>query len=157
MSSRQRPKVDRPDLGAIFFQLSRGMMAAERPVLERHGLTMWGYVVLTALADGPAPTQLELSRTIGSDKTRLIAHLDQLEEDGLVDRTRDPADRRAHRISLTDLGRQRYRAVVAEIRQLEDRLLDVLGAKERRVLEEALPRLLGEPIESLIDREDGEE
>lgn len=147
--SADSPAIDRPDLGAIFFHLSRGIIAAEQPILDRHGLSMWGYAVLTALADGPAPTQLELARAIGADKTRLISHLDRLEEHGLVERAPDPTDRRAHLVSLTKQGRRRYEAAVRDIRKLEERLLSVLDPKERVVLERALPRLLGEPIESL--------
>ena len=34
----------------------RALIEAELPVLARHGITMWGYVVLNALHDAPQST-----------------------------------------------------------------------------------------------------
>jgi len=52
-------------------------------------------------------------------------------------------------------GTQRTRARfrVADIRALEDRLLSTLSSTERRTLEMALRRLIGEPIQTLSARE----
>jgi len=150
MSSSPRPS-ERRDLGDLFTRLSRGMIAVERPILEVHGLSMWGYAVLSELMRGPAPTQVELAQQIGADKTRLIGQLDRLEADGLVRREADPSDRRAHRITLTKDGRRRCEAVMTEIRAAEEQLLGSLSTTERRALEKVLPRLLGEPIESLAE------
>jgi DNA-binding MarR family transcriptional regulator len=134
--------VPRDDLAASFARLTRRLADAERPLLAAHGLTMWGYVVLSQLTAGPAASQLELARAIGYDKTRLIARLDELEAQGLVERRADPADRRSRRIGLTDAGRALHVAAQADIRAMEDELLAVLPAAERQALLSALPRLL---------------
>ena len=146
------PGDGRPELGAMFARLSRGMIAAELPLLQAHDLSMWGYVVLSALAHGPASTQLELARAVGCDKTRLIAHLDTLEAEGLIERRPDPSDRRAHLVSLTAAGERRRAAIAADIRALEERLLDALPATHRRALETALPRLT-EELPALLERD----
>ena len=39
--------------------LIREMIAAEKPVLDAHGLTMWGYVVLSALDRSSIRTQAD--------------------------------------------------------------------------------------------------
>ena len=132
---------DREDLGALFARISRRLVAAEKPLLERHGLTMWGYIALSRVAAAPASTQLALARDIGYDKTRLIALLDALEGDGLIERGPDPADRRAHVVRITAKGSTRHAAAVADIRAMEDELLGALGAAERRALLQALPKL----------------
>jgi DNA-binding MarR family transcriptional regulator len=115
--------TDREDLGALLARATQRLIAEEQPLLERHGVSMWAYVALTLLARGAAPTQLKLAEQMGYDKTRLIKILDQLEADGLVTRRPDPADRRAKVVELSDAGRAKHAAVVADIRAMEERVL----------------------------------
>ncbi|UJW31673.1 MarR family transcriptional regulator [Saccharothrix sp. AJ9571] len=121
----------RPDLAAMLGGLMRGLMAAEAPILEEHGLSMWGYVVLSALDDGPVRTQAALARAIGADKTRIIGTLDKLQDDGLISRDPDPADRRVRLLAITDEGRARRRATQDRIQAYEDELLAQLPEGDR--------------------------
>ncbi|SFW70444.1 MarR family winged helix-turn-helix transcriptional regulator [Amycolatopsis australiensis] len=129
------------DLGALCAGAGRALAEAERPVLEAHGLSMWQYVVLSALAAGAAPSQLALAQQIHYDKTRLIALLDRLVAAGLVSREPDPVDRRNRMVRLTPEGTRRHAAVRDGIREVEDRRLAGLSAEERRVLRVALAHL----------------
>lgn len=45
----------RDDLAARFARVTRRLTDAERPVLDRHGLSMWQYIVLSQLAEDPRP------------------------------------------------------------------------------------------------------
>jgi DNA-binding MarR family transcriptional regulator len=137
--------TDREDLGALFTRVSRRLIEAERPLLAAQGLTMWGYIALSHLVRGPAPTQLALAAAIRHDKTRLIGVLDALEREGLVTRAPDPADRRARIVHVTPAGRERHAAAVARIRAMEDELLHDLGAAERETLLAALATLSRRP------------
>ncbi|WP_112238170.1 MarR family winged helix-turn-helix transcriptional regulator [Kribbella monticola] len=139
--------MEREDLGALLARLIRRIMEAERPLLEAHGLSMWGYSVLTRLADQPMETQQALAKSIGYDKSRLIALLDDLEADGLLTRQPDPSDRRARTVTLTPTGKSRLRAAKADIRAMEEDLLAPLTPTERRHLLTALPRLAQTPDE----------
>jgi DNA-binding MarR family transcriptional regulator len=130
--------ADRDDLGAMFARITRRLIAAERPLLARHGLSMWGYIALSQVVRAPAGTQLELARAIRYDKTRLIALLDELERDGLVTRRPDPADRRARTIEITAEGRRRHAAARASIREMEEDVLAGLDDDRRAALLEAL-------------------
>src|SRR3954468_8252070 len=130
----------REDLGALCARLTRRLIELERPILDAHGLSMWGYVALSHIAREPPSTQLALAAAIGHDKTRLIAVLDTLERDGLVTRGPDPAAPRAKLVRITPVGTQRHAAVVAEIRAMEDELLAVLPAGEREAFLAALGR-----------------
>src|SRR3954468_23951969 len=85
----------RDDLAAMLTRAGRRLIDEERPLLAAHGISMWGYIALSRLVAGPAPTQLALAAAMGHDKTRLIGLLDQLERGGLIERSPDPSDRRA--------------------------------------------------------------
>lgn len=146
--------TDRPDLAAMLAPFMRTLIAMERPVLDDHGLTMWAYTVLIALSRGPARGQGVLAQEIGADKTRIIAVLDDLQHRGLIERTPDPADRRARLLELTPTGHRLAAAAQAEIQAREERLLHHIPAADRRGFLNAL-RILADlpqdPEKSLLD------
>lgn len=121
--------------------LIREMIAAEEPVLAANGLTMWGYVVLSALDRSSMRTQAALAAAIGADKTRIIRTLDELQDDGYIERRPDPADRRVRLLAITDAGRRVKEAVQDEIQRGEERWLGELNAEERRTFLRVLERL----------------
>jgi DNA-binding MarR family transcriptional regulator len=133
----------RDDLGAMAARLGRRLIAMEQPILARHGVSMWAYVVLNGLAGGEVRTQAALATSIGADKTRLIPVLDDLQDRGLITREPDPGDRRARLLGLTGTGRELHRAVQAEIRDAEDRLLAELPASDRDAFLRTLSALAG--------------
>ncbi|MGW3008111.1 MarR family winged helix-turn-helix transcriptional regulator [Streptomyces sp. NPDC001219] len=135
----------RPDLAAMVVPLGRALMAAEQPVLDAHGLTMWAYSVLLYLDETPIRTQAALAEAIRADKTRIIAVLDDLETRGLIRRQPDPGDRRVRLLSLTTEGRRLRDATQASIQEGEERLLARLPAADRAVLVRALQTLSGLP------------
>ncbi|MCW2993233.1 MAG: transcriptional regulator, MarR family [Conexibacter sp.] len=135
--------ADEEDLGALFARITRRLIDAERPLLAEHGLSMWGYIALSHLAHAPAGTQLALAQAIRHDKTRLIGLLDELEGEGLITRTPDPADRRARIVSLTKAGATRHAAARRAIRAMEEELLAGVSATERTRLRRTLARLAG--------------
>ena len=122
-------------------RLARALVEAERPVLAAHAVSMWGYVVLSALADEPMRTQAALARAIGADKTRIIADLDELQARALIEREPDPQDRRVRLLRLTPAGRRLHAEVRAAIRAGEELLLADLTAADRRVFLRVLRRL----------------
>lgn len=121
--------------------LVRELIAAEEPVLAEHGLTMWGYVVLSTLDRAPFRTQAALAEAINADKTRIIRTLDELQDDGYLERQPDPDDRRVRLLAITEAGRKVKDAVQAEIQRGEERWLGELSSEERRVFLRALRRL----------------
>jgi DNA-binding MarR family transcriptional regulator len=132
---------DRRDLAAMFVPLSRALIAREEPVLQAHGLSMWGYVVLTALVEQPVRTQAALAQAINADKSRIIAVLDGLQDRGLIDRQPDETDRRVHMLSLTPAGDELRRSVQAGIRREEDQVLATLPAADREAFLRSLKAL----------------
>lgn len=143
MSHAQNPgdadRASRPrDLAALVVPLGRALTRAEKPVLAAHRLTMWGYVVLLALADQPARSQATLAAQIRADKTRLIPVLDDLQSRGLIERHPDPADRRVHLLALTPEGRRTCADAQSEIQRHEDGLLAQLPPGDRAAFLRAL-------------------
>jgi DNA-binding MarR family transcriptional regulator len=121
--------------------LVREMTAAELPVLEAHGLSMWGYNVLLALDRSAIRTQAALAEAIGADKTRIIAILDELQQNGLIERVPDPEDRRARILAITKEGRRVKEAVQAAIQRGEEHWLGTLSATDRAVFLRVLEQL----------------
>jgi DNA-binding MarR family transcriptional regulator len=135
--------------------LGRALIAAEQPVLRAHWISMWGYVVLNALDREPLRTQAALAQSIGADKTRIIAVLDELQRRGLIVREPDPADRRARLLSLTAEGHRLRVSVQTAIQRQEEHLLARLSAADRRGFLRALDALSSLPTEELTDPPEG--
>ncbi|MFI1992194.1 MarR family winged helix-turn-helix transcriptional regulator [Actinoplanes sp. NPDC020271] len=135
--------MTRDDLGALAARFGRRLIAMEQPILARHGVSMWAYVVLNGLARGEVRTQAALATSIGADKTRLIPILDDLQDRGLISREPDPGDRRVRLLGLTDQGRELHRAVQAEIRDAEAGLLAGVPAGDREAFLRTLSALAG--------------
>jgi DNA-binding MarR family transcriptional regulator len=123
--------------------LVRELMAAELPVLKEHGVSMWGYSVLLALDHSTVRTQAALAGAIGADKTRIIGTLDELQDNGYIERNPDPDDRRVRLLAITESGRAVKDAVQEEIQRGEERWLATLSAGDRRVFLKVLRQLSG--------------
>ncbi len=137
--------TERSDLAAMAVRLGRGLMVVEQPILAAHGVSMWGYAVLSTLREEPVRAQSALARAIGADKTRLIPVLDELQRRGLIEREPDPSDRRAHLLKLTPAGSDLQASVQAGIRAEEVRLLARLPASDRIVFVRSL-QILSEVV-----------
>lgn len=131
LSVAQQTPDSRPDLAALMFPLSRSLTRAELPLLEAHGVTMWAYVVLTALRDDEASSQASLADAIGADRTRIIAVLDDLQQRKLINRQPDPSDRRSNLLSLTLAGRKTVTAAQKAIQDNENRILAGVPSTDR--------------------------
>ena len=132
---------DRRDLAAMFAPLARALVARQEPALQAHDISMWGYIVLTALAEQPVRTQAALAQAISADKSRIIGVLDDLQQRGLIQRRPDAADRRVHLLSLTPSGDQLRRSVEAAIRASEEEVLATLPPEDREVFLRSLKSL----------------
>jgi len=106
------------------------------------GLRPSHYGVLMALAELGPISQRSLSEVIGADPRNVVGLLDFLEERGLLERGRDPDDRRRHGVRLTAAGAEtltRLRQVGAGV---EEEFLSALDEAERGRLHELLLKLL---------------
>jgi DNA-binding MarR family transcriptional regulator len=132
---------DRRDLAAMLVPLARALVAREEPTLRAHGISMWAYIVLTALAEQPVRTQAALAQAISADKSRIIGVLDDLQQRGLIRRQPDAADRRVHLLSLTPPGDRLRRSAEAAIRASEEEVLATLPPEDREAFLRSLKSL----------------
>ena len=108
---------------------------------ERTGLHPYHYAVLLVLDESSRETQGAIADALGYDRGQLVGLLDELEERGLVERRRDPNDRRRHIVRMTAQGKRTLRRLRTVNRRLEDDFLAPLGDKERAQLHALLLRL----------------
>ena len=132
---------DRRDLAAMFAPLARALVAREEPALRAHGISMWAYIVLTALAEQPVRTQAALAQAISADKSRIIGVLDDLQKRDLITRQPDASDRRVHLLSLTPAGDRLRRSAEAAIRASEEEVLTELPPADREAFLRSLKAL----------------
>jgi MarR family transcriptional regulator, organic hydroperoxide resistance regulator len=84
---------------------------AYRPILDKLGLTYTQYVTLVALGEGDDQRVGDLGDRLFLESNTLTPILKKLEQLGLVDRRRDPADERQVRVNVTAAGRKLTRQV----------------------------------------------
>ena len=87
-------------------------------------------------------SQRAISDHLGLDASDVVGVLDILETAGMVERRRDPDDRRRHAVVLTEAGEQASRRLVVLRSQVEARVLAGLEPEERRQLADLLNRAL---------------
>jgi DNA-binding MarR family transcriptional regulator len=111
-------------------------------VLEPVGIEIRHFAALKALAFG-VPSQRELADRLGVSTPVVVEMVDALEARGLVERRRDPADRRNNALVVTDAGRAIVTSATAELEAATAELTEPIGAAGERELNALLRRLLG--------------
>ena len=127
-----------------FLLKKAGFKAKERlgAAFEPVGLGMVHHAVLALLAEQPSETQAMIADTLGLDRSHLVGVLDELEEQRLVERRRDPDDRRRQMVTLTQAGQRSLAQLRALAADVDAALLEPLSAAERKTLAELLGRIL---------------
>ena len=131
-------------VGSSTFLLKRLGFAAKEQAMKAYeevGLHPYHHAVLVALSEGSHETQGAIADALGYDRGQLVGLLDELEERDLVERRRDPKDRRRHLVQITAEGKRTLRNLRALAGQLEAEFLAPLSDKERARLHSLLLRL----------------
>ena len=106
---------------------------------ERFGITIPEWRVLAVVGEAPPRSTQEVIERTRMDRVKVSRAAIRLADKGLLARRPDPADARAHLLSLTRRGEATYRGIVPLARETQAALSAVLTPKE----EAALGALLG--------------
>jgi DNA-binding MarR family transcriptional regulator len=114
---------------------------ASAAAFEAAGENPYHYSVLAVLEESPRETQATIADSLGYDRSWLVGLLDELEEQHLIERKRDPADRRRHVVTLQPAGKRKLTELRAISKGVENEFLAPLDAKQRTSLHELLLQL----------------
>ena len=95
--------------GLLLARLGAVMTAIGDERLADADLTGRDYSILAILSDDDPASQHELANLLGKTPAMIVSAIDALEQQALVARTRDPANRRRSRVMLTAGGREALR------------------------------------------------
>ncbi len=153
-SSRPLHTTLEPSLGAVVGRVHRQWRSAVNQSVAPLGMTESRWTALMLLKKtGEGCTQQTLASKLSIEMSSLSRTLNQLQEQGLLERRADPNDKRVHCLWLTDEGRAMVEALSVKILAIRDQIcigitddeLDVLASVLLRM--EANARALGTEVE----------
>ncbi|GAA0538012.1 hypothetical protein GCM10010172_19120 [Paractinoplanes ferrugineus] len=106
------------------------------------GLQPRDLALLSVLAEQEVLSQQELAGRLEINRTIMVKLIDKLTEAGYAQRTRNPADRRTHVLSITAAGRELLKSIDHSTADGENDFLEPLSVRERRELNKLLRALL---------------
>ena len=133
-----------PSMEPIGLRLTRTAKSVSRAFDDALGkaggsLPMW--LILVSLKGERHGAQRELAEAVGVEGPTLTHHLNRMETAGLVTRTRDPENRRVHRVELTEAGEATFQRLVATVMAFDQRLRTGFTDPEIVALDGLLVRL----------------
>ncbi|GAA1113018.1 MarR family transcriptional regulator [Kribbella jejuensis] len=125
--------------------LTQSAAQAQRIVAESFaagGARAYHFRLLATLVEfGPA-SQAELGRRSSIDRSDVVAALNELENDGYVERSPDPADGRRNVITITTAGKRHQRRLTTLVGKAQEEIFGALSATDRTRLTAILTKLL---------------
>ena len=127
----------------LFLLVRLGFAVKSRAVeeFEQTGFSPYHHSVLALLDEGARDTQAAIADALQLDRGTLVGLLDSLEEQGLVERHRDPNDRRRHMVTLTSAGRRQLTKFRNIISSLDREFLGLLNDDDRASLLNVLSQI----------------
>jgi MarR family transcriptional regulator, transcriptional regulator for hemolysin len=134
----------RPARTPIGLELARAARTVSRAfddALAEAGGSLPVWLVLLNLKTRQVSSQRELAEAVGVREATLTHHLNAMDAQGLVTRTRDPANRRIHVVELTPAGEAAFIRLAEAATTFDRRLRDGLSDADLDVLATVLGRL----------------
>lgn len=141
-AAEQLPAVLSDQLGFLLGRAHLAHRAIAERALASVGLGGKEFGALAVLVDEGPLSQQRLGERQGVDRTTMVAVVDELERRGLVERRRNPDDRRAYSLHATPAARGVLKQAGDAAKRAEDEFLAPIPAGERRRLKQLLQRLI---------------
>jgi DNA-binding MarR family transcriptional regulator len=122
-----------PSAGVLLLKIGKVVERRSAEALKPIGLTPRHLGVLFEVQACPT-SQQALIEMIGVDPSKLVGLLNDLEEEGLIVRKRDPEDRRRHIVEVSAKGSARLEDAKKIAATVEEELLAGLDADQRAEL-----------------------
>jgi MarR family transcriptional regulator for hemolysin len=134
-------RPDGPPIGLLLATTSKAVGRAFNGALAAQGGSIPIWLILNALKGERPRSQLELARAVGIEGPTMTRHLDGLERAGLVERQRDPVDRRAVQVQLTRAGHALHGRLLKAVIAFNQQLRTGVSNDEIETLRRILGRL----------------
>lgn len=128
-------------IGLRLNQVARAVGRAFDDALAEAGGTISVWLILLNLKIREPGPQRDLAEAIGIREATLTHHLNAMDANGLVTRTRDAANRRVQVVTLTEKGDQAFQALAAVAMAFDAKLRTGLDGSDLATLETLLTRL----------------
>jgi MarR family transcriptional regulator, transcriptional regulator for hemolysin len=128
-------------IGLLLTRTAKVVSRAFDEGLTEAGGSLPAWLVLVSLEGQAHGAQREIAEAVGVEGPTLTHHLNRMEAAGLVTRRRDPDNRRAHRVELTDAGEAAFRRLLQTVAAFDARLRAGLADRELTALRGLLERL----------------
>jgi len=129
------------DAPALLREVARLHVRAQRTTLACDGAGATACTILTELGREPSMTLGQLARRLRLDKGWTSRAVDQLVDQGLVDKANGDSDRRTIAISLTRAGRAEHRRLETILNAQVARVIDRVPVARRAEVARALAAL----------------
>jgi DNA-binding MarR family transcriptional regulator len=126
----------------LIAQLARGTRRRVEQAVAPTGLRPRELLALQHLRERGPSAQPMLAELIGIDATNMVAVLNSLEDQGLIERRRDRADRRRAIIALSCGGEQLLADLDRAFLDLDEEILAALTHVERETLNALLSKVI---------------
>lgn len=126
-------------LGRQLAKTDKAVRAEFDARLSEAGGSLTTWIVLRSA--GESTSQRELADRMGVEGPTLVRHIDRLEREGLIERRRDPLDRRVTRIVVTVAGQQMLAQLAVVAAEMDSKVRAALGDDAYAGLMAGLQRL----------------
>ena len=162
MTEAQLLEADRPDEGVDFgllgesigpgVRLLRNLLSSRIVVaFEPYGLRPGTFSTMALISANPGCSQSDIAKHIGTDKSIVVAIVDDLEQRGLAERRRSTQDRRRNALTLTLDGE----ALMQELHKIGQTVEKPIRAKLNRQEMAQLISLTQRAVDAILEDEQG--
>ncbi len=127
------------------YQLARSAAQVSRDFAklyaEQFGISTSEWRVIAHLGQSEAVSVREIHTRVDMDKPKVSRAAARLEKAGYVAKTTSSSDKRLVELTLTDKGQKLFAQMIPIARQYEEKLLEKLGATNKKLLTTLLDRL----------------